>query len=194
VHDHLWDGDVSADWIRSFQPGDYPVLMAANGDAIVISGHPAERGTFDRFVAMMGTPDVLGHPHFVTVGSRLAHLDEIVELLRAWAATCPDAAAIEAAADEQGLAMGVMRSVRDIADSDWAAETGAIVAVSDRSGGEVRVPNAPWIFSSGSPGVRGEPKFRGEDNVEVLRDLLGLDDVAIAVLTDDGVLSSRVPR
>lgn len=194
VHDHLWDGEVSADWIRSFQPGDYPVLTAANGESIVISGHPAERGTFDRFVEMMGSPELIDDPRFASVGTRLEHLDEIVSLLRVWALTCADADVIEGAAEVHGLAMGVLRSVRDIADSDWAAETGAIVSVPDRSGGRMRVPNAPWVFGEGTPGVRGEPRFRGEDNVEVLHELLGLDDAAIAELAADGVLSSRLPR
>ena len=50
AHDQLWDGDVAPDWIRSFAPAAYPVLTAANGESVVISGHPAERGTFDRYM------------------------------------------------------------------------------------------------------------------------------------------------
>jgi hypothetical protein len=41
--------------------------------------------------------------------------------------------------------------------------------------------------------VRGEPRYRGEDNHAVLRDLLGLDDARLAELDASGVLSSRVP-
>jgi len=47
AHDQLWDRDVPEDWVRSFEPATYPVLTTANGESVVISGHPAERGTFD---------------------------------------------------------------------------------------------------------------------------------------------------
>ena len=40
AHDQLWDGDVAPEWIRSFAPAAYPVLTAANGESVVISGHP----------------------------------------------------------------------------------------------------------------------------------------------------------
>ncbi|MCU1395716.1 MAG: putative CoA-transferase [Ilumatobacteraceae bacterium] len=194
THDLLWDGDVSSEWIRSFRPGDYPVLVAANDEAVVISGHPAERGTFDRFVAAMDAPEMLDDPRFADIEHRLEHLGVLVEAMQRWARTQPDAAAIEAAMEVHGLAMGVLRGVADIADSDWADERGAIVDVPDRSGGRIRVPEAPWQFSGATTGVTGEPKFRGEDNAAVLREILGLDDEAIAALTEQGVLSSRLPR
>ena len=57
----------------------------------------------------------------------------------------------------------------------------------------MRIPNSPWKFSNIHAGVRGEPRYRGEDNRAVLGELLGLDDDALDRLEDDGVLSSRVP-
>lgn len=194
THDHLWDGPVSPDWIRSFQPGDYPVVTTANGESVVISGHPAERGTFDRLVDVMGVPELRDDARFTSVHSRLAYFDELLEVLRTWALDQPDAATLETILEPHELAMGVLRSVRDIAASDWANERGAIVSVSDRSGGAVRIPNSPWTFSAATTGVQGEPKYRGEDNESVLRELLGLDDTEIAALADAGVLSSRLPR
>ncbi len=68
--------------------------------------------------------------------------------------------------------MGVLRTVREIGDSDWAAARGAIVEVADRGGGVVRVPNSPWHFSDADSGVRGEPAYRGEHNREVLAEKL----------------------
>ncbi len=194
VHDHLWDGPISRDWIRSFQPGDYPVLAVANGESVVISGHPAERGTFDRFVAAMGADELLHEARFASVSLRLEHLDELFELIRKWALTYPDAHTIEQVLDQNELAMGVLRTVREIADSEWAIERHAILSVSDRSGGTVRVPSAPWTFSASGPATVGEVRFRGEDNADVMRELLELDDMDIAALYDSGVLSSRVPN
>ena len=67
------------------------------------------------------------------------------------------------------------------------------VEVDDRTGRRVRVLNSPYRFSDASAGVRGTPAFRGEHNREVLRELLGLSDEAIAALERDGVVSRRLP-
>ena len=67
------------------------------------------------------------------------------------------------------------------------------MAVSDRGGGHIRIPNAPWRFAESDVGVRGEPRYRGEDNHAVLGELLGLDDAELDRLDAAGVLSSRVP-
>jgi len=193
VHDQLWDRPVPADWIRSFQPGDYPVLTAANGETVIISGHPAERGTFDRFVLAMGQRDLFDDPRFVDVPTRLANYGALMDRMREWAAGVSDPQAIEAAMAEHGLACGTLRSVREICDTDWAVARNVIVEVSDRGDGTLRVPNAPWRFAGSDVGVRGEPRYRGEDNHDVLRELLGLGDERLRYLDERGVLSSRVP-
>nr|MBA3287159.1 CoA transferase [Acidimicrobiia bacterium] len=82
---------------------------------------------------------------------------------------------------------------RQLAESEWATARGSIVAVPDRRDGTVRVPNAPWRFSNADVGVRGEPRFRGEDNRAVLVELLGYDDAAIDELEAAAVISSRLP-
>jgi crotonobetainyl-CoA:carnitine CoA-transferase CaiB-like acyl-CoA transferase len=65
--------------------------------------------------------------------------------------------------------------------------------VDDRGDGVVDIPNSPWHFSDAVTGVRGRTTYRGEDNREVLSELLGLDDDTLDRLEADGVLSSRVP-
>ncbi len=194
VHDHLYEGPVEPDWIRSFQPGDYPVLTAADGRMVIVSGHPAERGTFDRYLAAMHRSDLADDPRFVDVPSRLANFTDLLAEVRAWAATMPDADAIEHALAEYGLATGALRDVRDICETDWAAAREVTVAVDDRAGGLVRIPNAPWRFAGSDIRLQGTPRFRGEDNHAVLSGLLGLSDDELARLDRDGVLSSRVPR
>jgi len=194
THDQLFDREIDPQWVRSFRPGDYPVMTVADGSTVVMSAHPAERGTFELLVALMERPHLLDDPRFSTPRDRLRHLGALQDEMRDWAATVPDAAEFERRCDVRGFAMGVMRSVREIAESEWAAERGAIVEIDDRAGGRVRVPNAPWHFENGLVGTSGTPRFRGEDNREVLRDLLGLDDAEIDDLERRAVISSRLPR
>jgi CoA:oxalate CoA-transferase len=193
AHDQLWEGDVPADWIRSFQPADYPVLTTRDGSIVVVSGHPASKTNFGWFCAAMGRGDLEHDPRFADVASRLRHLDDFAEILQQWASTIADADEIEHIFAEHHLATGRLRSVADIANTDWARHRGAIAEVSDRAGGTVRIPQSPWKFSDADVRVRGVPKYRGEDNAEVLRSLLHLDDATIAQLARDGVTSSHQP-
>jgi CoA:oxalate CoA-transferase len=194
LHDQLWDGDADPSVIRSFRPGDYLVMEVANGESIVISGHPAERGTFDRFCTAMNRPDLTSDPRFVDIPARMAHLNELKAEISAWARTVKDPVQMEEIMSPFELAVGVLRSAREICDTEWAEARDVVASVSDRGGGQVRIPNAPWRFSN-SPevGVRGEPRYRGEDNERVLSELLGLSAEEIAQLNAQGVLSQRVP-
>lgn len=193
AHDHLWEDEVPADWIRSFQPADYPVLTTRDGSIVVVSGHPASKTNFGWFCAAMNRPDLIDDPRFVDVAARLAHLDEFADILAAWAATIADAHEIERVFAEHHLATGRLRSVADIASTEWARERGVITEVSDRGGGTIRIPQSPWKFSEADVRIRGVPKYRGEDNAIVLRDLLGMSSEKITRLAHDGVTSSHLP-
>ena len=195
LHDSLWDGHDDPQWIRSFRPGDYLVLTVANGESLVVSGHPAERGTFDFFIAAMGRPELADDERFVDVAARLENFDALREIIRGFAEKMPDAAAFEEQFSKHQLAVGRVRQPGELTDTDWARERHAVVDVDDRGGGTIRVPNAPWRFSA-SPdvGVSGTPKYRGEDNRTILAGLLGYDDERLDRLEADGVLSSRIPE
>jgi len=193
AHDLLWEADVPADWIRSFRPADYPVLTTRDGSVVVVSGHPASKTNFASFCAAMGRDDLHDDPRFCDVPSRLRHLDELAGILAAWALTVADADEIERILARHDLATGRLRSVAELAATDWARERGAITEVDDRGGGSVRIPQSPWKFSDADVRIRGVPKYRGEDNHAVLRDLLGFDDETIQQLARDGVTSSHLP-
>ena len=194
LHDLLWDGEPDPNWIRSFRPDDYPVLTLADGQQVLVSGHPAERGTFDLFVAAMDRPELIDDPRFVDVGDRLIHLDELIQIVRDWAATVPNADQMENRLNDHRLAMGRVRQPGELADTDWAYARGAIVEVDDRAGGLVRIPNAPWHFSDAPDvGTRGTPRYRGEDNRSIIGALPDYSPERLDQLEADGVLSSRVP-
>jgi CoA:oxalate CoA-transferase len=193
LHDQLYDGTVDPSWIRSFAPGDYLVVETANGDLVTIGGHPAERGTFELFVAAFGLDELSSSARFGTVQSRLANFGELREQIAAAAAGFADAAALEQRLALHGLAAGKVRDARELADSAWAADRHAIATVSDRGDGTVRIPNPPWRFDDVPGSITGTTRYRGEDNRAVLADLLGFDDERIDALQASGVLSSRPP-
>jgi len=59
--------------------------------------------------------------------------------------------------------------------------------VSDRSGGEYRLPGRPWRFSGEELTPIGTPAFQGEHNLEVFREL-GVSEAELTQLSDAGVL------
>lgn len=194
LHDALWDGESDPEWIRSFRPGDYVVMTVANGESLIVSGHPAERGTFDLFIAAMQRTDLADDPRFASVASRLEHYDELRTIILDFAASVPDPDEFERIFAQHGLAVGRVRQPGELATTEWAIARNATVQIDDRSGSTITVPNAPWHFSDGPDvGVSGVPKFRGEDNRAILGELLGYDDERLDALEADGVLSSRVP-
>ena len=170
------------------------MLTVANGESLVVSGHPAERGTFDLFLAAMGRPDLVDDPRFVDVADRLANFDALADIIRAVRRRRRRRRHVrgDLLAPPAGGRSGA--SARRADDTEWATERGAVVEIDDRGGGTIRVPNVPWRFS-GAPdvAVSGVPKYRGEDNRAVLAELLGYDDDRLDDLEADGVLSSRVP-
>jgi crotonobetainyl-CoA:carnitine CoA-transferase CaiB-like acyl-CoA transferase len=194
AHDHLWRDDVPAGVIRSFRPMDYPVLTAANGESVIVSGHPAENKTFDFYMMSIGRDDLITDERFADTAGRLEHLPSIFAAMDEWASTMPDAASIEDAMSKHKLAVGKLRSVADVCDTDWAREREAVVEVTDRGDGTIRIPNAPWRFQGSTIRTGGEPRYRGEDNRAVLGELLGLTDAELDHLQADGVLTDRVPR
>ena len=193
AHDALWDQPVSPDAIRSLRPQDYPVLTTKDGVTAVVSGHPAERGTFDYFVAAMQAPELLEDSRFKTVETRLANFKQLMEIIKLWASTVPTVDELENRLAKHKLAMGQLRSVSEVAQTDWAKERNAFVEISDRGTGKVKLPNSPWIFSGSDTSTRGVAKYRGEDNAEVFSELLGLSETQIEDLYQRDILSQRGP-
>jgi CoA:oxalate CoA-transferase len=180
--------------VPSFLPGDYPVLPSSDGREVVVSGHSAARGTFERYITAFGLRHLADDPRFATVRLRREHLDELHAEFAAVSAQMT-ADAIEAALADHGLATGVLRGVDEIADSEWAASRGAVRRVSDRGDGEILLPGPPWHLSGATTGFAEgvTPPYRGEHNAEVLSEQLGLDADEIERLRRDGILSERVP-
>ena len=193
AHNHLWDDDVPEGTIRSFQPADYPVLTVADGSMVVVSGHPAEKGTFDFFVGAMEKPELLSDERFKDIEHRLQHFSELMSIMLEWAKTVPTADEIEARLAKNQLACGRLRSVRELAETDWAESRGAIVNIDNRGTGTLRIPNSPWHFSGSDTSTRGVAQYRGEDNRDVFSNIVGLDNETIATYERENILLSRGP-
>lgn len=170
-----------------------PVIELPDGKKITIAASPVSTFVFQRYCAMMRRNDLLLDPRFITAQFRRDNWEQLLAEIRAWVLTFRTTEELEAQVSEAGLAVGTIRSVSEIAESEWAIERGAIREVEDRSGGTARVPAPPWIFGGCELPDAGLPPFQGEHNREVLRSL-GLSDVEIEDLEASGVLISSIPE
>ena len=187
------DGVREDNLVPSYRTEEFPVVVAASGEQVLIAGHPAVEGTFQGFCALIGRPDLVDDPRLATVQLRKVNMSVITLAMDEWAAGL-DASDLVSAVDAAGFTVGVVRSVTEAAVSDWAVERGAIVSIDNRAGGILRIPNSPIRFSDSHAGIRGHVRYRGEDNRTVLTDLLGLTDTEISALESTGVISSRLPK
>lgn len=177
----------------AMSPPYTPIIRTGAGPNVVIAGDPAGLGLLERYCAAMGRLDLLTEPRFAPE-SRRAHRAELIDLIEQWTLTFDNLDELERVLAAHELPMGVVRSTREAATSNWAVERGAVVEVDDRQGGTISIPEAPWRFSDATTGAHGQPAYRGEHNREVLREFLGVDDSTINRWESVGVLSARVPN
>lgn len=178
---------------------DEPVALSANespifelpdGRMLTIAASPVFTPMFIRYCSMMRRTDLLLDPRFKTATLRKVNLPALLEEVRSWVLTFTDLDQLQAQVSESGLAVGVVRSTEDLADSEWAADWGAIVDVDDRDGGTVRMPGPPWRFSRSTLPAPGLPYFQGECNEVVLGEI-GISPERVEALRQQGVLRSR---
>ncbi|HJM21421.1 MAG TPA: CoA transferase [Acidimicrobiales bacterium] len=171
-----------------------PVLRMANGRYVSITIDITTNDGFRYISEAMGQPELAEDPRFAIIEDRVANRDALTEVLAQFIATFEDAAAVEAAIGPSAVLAAEVRTVPELATTDWATERGAFVEIDTGRGEMVTVPQSPWRFQDVDAGVTPFAGYRGQHNREVLSDLLGLSTSELDVLEADSVISSRPPR
>jgi CoA:oxalate CoA-transferase len=181
------DGDL----LHIFGSFNAPVLRLGDGTVVHVPGDPVS--SFPAWCAAMERPELLDDERFASRRARHEHRTEMLEAFQAFAATFERFDDFEAALGKAQLAVGEMRSLRDVGSADWAHEREALVDVGDDDGGPLRLPRSPFRFSYAAAGTNGRPAWQGEHNREVLREVLGLGDADVDRLQREGVVVDRLP-
>ena len=116
------------------------------------------------------------------IAARRALVFDFMQTLTSWAD-------VEALMARMNLAWGQVREGATLRDQPTLKHRGSIVDVADRAGGTRPVTQSPYRFSAARSGVRGPAPHRGEHNVEVLQQWLGLHNEDVAALLASGVLA-----
>jgi crotonobetainyl-CoA:carnitine CoA-transferase CaiB-like acyl-CoA transferase len=166
---------------------DCSFFTGPQGEFFTVATSIVGSRTFPSWLRAMRRVDLLADPRFSTAAARRTNFGALHQIIQTWMRTFPDMATLDAQLDEAKIAMGQIRSLKDLASSEWSDYWGAVQQVPDRNGGEYRLPGRPWRFSAEDLPPAGSPAFQGEHNVEVFREL-GVSEGELKRLADSGVL------
>ena len=152
------------------------VLTLADGTCVVTQGNPADN--FRQWVQAMDRPELLEDPRFARYSARLEHREEICQLLLDFASGFSGFEDLHACVDPHRIAVGVVRSVCDLAETDWAKER---QLVAEPFPG-MRFPRLPYRSSVGAIGAQARAPRRGEHNRQVLGGITGVDEGVLNAL------------
>jgi crotonobetainyl-CoA:carnitine CoA-transferase CaiB-like acyl-CoA transferase len=191
AHVDLSDDDIGAE-PAILGATDCSFFTGPQGEHFTVATSIVGSRTFPSWLRAMRRVDLLEDPRFATAAARRLNFGALHQIIQRWILTFPDMATLDAQFDEAKIAMGEIRSVKELAASEWSQYWGAVQPVSDRSGGEYRLPGRPWYFSAEELTPIGTPAFQGEHNFSVFGEL-GVSESEMRRLAEAGVLVTH-PR
>jgi formyl-CoA transferase len=145
---------------------------------------------WSRLCHVLGLGSLLGDSRFTTNADRLQHRDELEQIL------VPEFESrtfdeLYTLLRDAGVAVGPVNSMEDLFADESMWEQGALVRIDDELLGRgVAMPGVVPKLSATPGGVHHVGPERGQQTVEVLRELLGLSDDEIATLVGAGTVAT----
>ncbi len=160
-----------------------PVLRLPDGRIWGIGGNIV--AWFDGLVAAMDRPELANDPRFADPATREENRGELEAVVTEWAASFATFDEFRRALESKSaLTTAELRSIRELAETDWARHRGLFVTT--ESG--IPIPARP--AAGAEIGTTGYLAGRGADNHAVLTEVLGLDEDQVAARFADGSLSA----
>ena len=134
---------------------------------------------------VLARPELADDARFATPTSRLENRPELFAIMREHFKTQPRAHWLE---KMRHLPAGPVRTIAEALASEEVAHRNMVTEVDNPGGSRMRLLGSPLKFSGTPIRAPGKPPDLGEHTDEVLREIAQLDDGAIAVLRDAGVI------
>jgi crotonobetainyl-CoA:carnitine CoA-transferase CaiB-like acyl-CoA transferase len=186
AHVDLSDEDIGAE-PAILGATDCSFFTGPQGEHFTVATSIIGSRTFPSWLRAMRRVDLMDDPRFSSAAARRLNFGALHQIIQSWILTFPDMATLDAQFDEAKIAMGEIRSIKELTKSDWSGYWGAVQLVPDRSGGEYKLPGRPWHFSLDELTPIGTPAFQGEHNREVFREL-GVSEAELQRLSETGAL------
>ena len=191
AHVDLEDIDMGAEPVV-LGAADGPHFVGPGGERFVAAESIVSTLTFPNYLRAMRRADLAHDERFSTAERRLANYEALHSIIQTWIFTFPDLSALDAQLDEAKIAVGVVRSLKELVETEWGDYWSAVREVPDRFGGTYRLPGHPWHFSESTPDQTLPPAFQGEHNDLILRDL-GFSEAEIKACKEANMLIRSAP-
>ena len=169
-------------------PGNCPfgTYQAKDGTFVIGAGNDT---LFDKLCRnVIKKPEYAEDERFGSISDRVAHREEIRELLEEWAADYTVDQVVEKLL-AQGIPAGPILSIAEISEDPHFVEARKMFPIMEQPGiGEMRVNGVPIKLSESELAIQRPAPMLGEHNDEVYRELLGLNADEIAELKAKGTI------
>lgn len=186
AHVDLSDEDIGAE-PAVLGATDCSFFVGPQGERFTVATSIIGSRTFPSWLRAMRRVDLLEDARFASAAARRLNFGALHQTIQSWMLTFSDITVLDAQLDEAKIAMGEIRSIKELTRSEWSDYWGAVQLVSDRNGGEYRLPGRPWRFSEDELTPIGAPAFQGEHNNVVFGEL-GIGEHELQRLAAAGVL------
>lgn len=164
-------------------PGDHYVMSDGRYLAMTV----AANNVFRRLCQAMGQEELADDPLFATHPGRVANYSAINGKVAEWVRSNPADEVMEALR-QRGVPHSLIYSVEDIVNDPHYAARGSIATVENPRIGALKMPAVfPQMSAMPAPPLRAAPTL-GEDTIDVLTKLAGMDCDTINKMKDQGVV------
>jgi crotonobetainyl-CoA:carnitine CoA-transferase CaiB-like acyl-CoA transferase len=161
------------------------VYEAADGKWLSIAA--SNQGIAKRLFAAMGRAEMIDDPRYATNEVRMQHNDELQDLVKAWVADRPRAEILEVL-DKFEVVCSQVNDASDIVEDDHFRERTLVELTGVEAFGKILTPGPVLhVKDYAGPVYDGVPSI-GQHTDEVLTEMLGLDDSAVAALAAVGAV------
>ena len=160
-------------------------VFKANGGWVVIM---AFLHHWKDLCTAMGRLDLVEHEYLGNDAGRLAHRDEVVEILESWLATFPDRDTAVAHMHAHQVPASPVLSIEETLSHPHLLARGTVRTITDPVAGTFQIPGMPLKFSAFPDDLELTAPTMGQHNAQVLREWLGMSDETIAELHGANVL------
>jgi CoA:oxalate CoA-transferase len=139
----------------------------------------------------MGRPDLKLDTRFRTNANRVAHTEELYEIIQGWLTSFPSDDAIMARLNEYRVPSAPVLSVEEAINHPHLRQRGTITRMHDQMLGDLDLPGFPLKFSAFPEDLKLEAPTLGQHNSEILKSYLSYTDEQVEQLERSGTLFSK---
>ena len=166
------------------QPGSILKCKGWESDPNAYLYFVAQAPVWKSICTVIGKPEWITDPNYATPEARLPHLKDIFAGIEEWTMQHTKLEAMEIL-NKYDIPCGPILSMEEIAADESLRQTGTIVEVDHPGRGSYLTVGNPIKLSDSPTEVVRSPLL-GEHNEEILRDVLGFDEMGIASVVESG--------